>query len=130
MLDTRIRQLSDQRRLHRRLWGRYANRIAGGAFELDGREARLTRKRGENTLHGGRGLVGQNIRLPVTEENAVEFSSATGTGRTASGDVEAKIHAYGRKRGGHNYFAMSNSDTVLNITKSQPLIWPALGHRC
>lgn len=33
--------------------GRYANRIAGGRFALDGREATLDRNEGENQLHGG-----------------------------------------------------------------------------
>lgn len=34
--------------------GRYANRIAGGSFELDGERFQLTRNNGENHLHGGR----------------------------------------------------------------------------
>ena len=33
--------------------GRYANRIAGGRFELDGRTHELTLNDGPNTLHGG-----------------------------------------------------------------------------
>ncbi|QGV80788.1 aldose epimerase family protein [Streptomyces ficellus] len=35
------------------LVGRYANRIAGGAFTLDGRVHRLARNGGPNCLHGG-----------------------------------------------------------------------------
>lgn len=35
--------------------GRYANRIAGGGFRLDGREYRLSRNDGRNCLHGGTG---------------------------------------------------------------------------
>lgn len=34
--------------------GRYANRIAGGCFTLDGREYRVTRNDGPNCLHGGK----------------------------------------------------------------------------
>lgn len=33
--------------------GRYANRIAGGRFPLDGRTIQLDRNEGENALHGG-----------------------------------------------------------------------------
>jgi aldose 1-epimerase len=33
--------------------GRYANRIAGGRFVLDGRTVQLTRNEGPNSLHGG-----------------------------------------------------------------------------
>ncbi len=33
--------------------GRYANRIAGGRFTLDGKAIQLDRNEGENTLHGG-----------------------------------------------------------------------------
>lgn len=36
------------------LVGRFANRIAGGSFDLDGRTYRLTRNEGRHHLHGGR----------------------------------------------------------------------------
>jgi aldose 1-epimerase len=35
------------------LVGRYGNRIAGAAFELEGRQYKLTANNGPNTLHGG-----------------------------------------------------------------------------
>src|SRR3954463_6919196 len=35
------------------LVGRYGNRIAGAAFELDGKKYALTANNGPNTLHGG-----------------------------------------------------------------------------
>jgi aldose 1-epimerase len=43
------------------LCGRYANRIAGGRFVLDGREHRLAANNGDNHLHGG--LIGFDKRL-------------------------------------------------------------------
>ncbi len=38
------------------LIGRYANRIAGGRFDLEGRTWRLPTQEGGHTLHGGRGF--------------------------------------------------------------------------
>ena len=35
------------------LLGRFANRIAGGSFALDGQTWNLSRNSGDNTLHGG-----------------------------------------------------------------------------
>lgn len=44
--------------------GRYANRIAGGRFSLDGRAYQLSRNDGTNSLHGGtRGFDKQNWRI-------------------------------------------------------------------
>ena len=46
--------LSDSRHLGA-VAGRYANRIGGARFTLDGREYRLPANDGRNTLHGGPG---------------------------------------------------------------------------
>jgi galactose mutarotase-like enzyme len=98
--------------------GRYANRIAGGAFELDGREYRLTVNDGENTLHGGRGWAGRVFDFR-TEENAVEFSLSDRDG--ADGfpgnlTVKVKYTLTDENEVVMDYFAVSDSDTVLNIT--------------
>ena len=98
--------------------GRYANRIAGGRFELDGREYRLTVNDGENTLHGGRGFSGRMFESRV-EDNAVEFSLNDRDGTDGfPGDVELKVKYTLTDDNALeiDYFAMSNSDTVLNLT--------------
>src|SRR5258708_27572485 len=54
--------------------GRYANRIANGAFELDGHRFQLPTNDGRNALHGG--LVGfdrQNRTITAPGEEAPPF---------------------------------------------------------
>jgi aldose 1-epimerase len=43
------------------LVGRYGNRIAGAAFELDGKQYKLTANNGPNTLHGGETGFGKYV---------------------------------------------------------------------
>jgi len=54
--------------------GRYANRIAGGSFELDGKTYTLAKNNGENCLHGG--IKGFDKQLWQVESvaNGVTFS--------------------------------------------------------
>lgn len=56
--------------------GRYANRIAGGAFELGGSRYNLVKSDGENTLHGGeQGFDKQVWRIePGRSRNAVTLT--------------------------------------------------------
>jgi aldose 1-epimerase len=55
--------------------GRYANRIAGGRFELDGETFELPRNNGTNTLHGGPVGFGKRwwdvTPLPVAKDGSV-----------------------------------------------------------
>ena len=59
--------------------GRYANRIAGGTFTLDGREIRLPLNDGPrpNTLHGG--TPGFGSRLWSAPDGVIDVSGTTGT---------------------------------------------------
>ena len=64
--------------------GRYANRIAGGKFTLDGKEYKLAVNNGPNSLHGGiKGFdkaVWKASVLGSSENPAVKFSYTSADG--------------------------------------------------
>lgn len=51
--------------------GRYANRIGGAAFEMDGIRYPITANEGRNTLHGGRDGFDQKLWAYETGDNSV-----------------------------------------------------------
>lgn len=74
--------------------GRYANRIAGGRFTLDGQEYQLDRNEGENHLHGGAaGFDAQLWQVAEATGTAVTFalhSPAGDMGYPAALDATAR----------------------------------------
>ena len=57
------------------LVGRYANRIAGAAFHLNGKRYALLKNEGENQLHGGpNAFDNRRWQAEVLEENSVRFT--------------------------------------------------------
>lgn len=102
------------------LIGRYANRIAGGSFELDGESYTLAVNNGPNSLHGGPGGFhnvvwdveqhsDQSIRLkylsPHMEEGFPGNLEVT-VSYTLTGNDELLI----------DYVAKTDKPTVLNLT--------------
>jgi aldose 1-epimerase len=105
------------------LVGRYANRIAGGRFTLDGKEYKLAQNIGENHLHGG--LVGFDKVLWESSE----FADNRGAGVTLtydSHDMEEGYPGYLKVRVTFtldlenqvciDYEATSDKPTPLNLT--------------
>jgi aldose 1-epimerase len=56
--------------------GRVANRIAGAAFEIDGKQYKLEPNDGANMLHGGKGSLDKRVwsAEPLEARNAVRFT--------------------------------------------------------
>jgi aldose 1-epimerase len=61
--------------------GRYANRIAGGRFTLDGRTIQLDRNEGENSLHGGsKGFDLKHWQIADHSDTHVTFTTTSPDG--------------------------------------------------
>ncbi|MFI2782646.1 aldose epimerase family protein [Streptomyces sp. ALB3] len=99
--------------------GRYANRIAGGSFVLDGRTHRVTRNEGRNTLHGGeRGFdkrvwdaeeVPDGVRLSLVAEDGEEgFPGRLAVSVTYTLDEDGALRIA--------YRATTDAPTVVNLT--------------
>ncbi|MCL5021543.1 MAG: galactose mutarotase [Bacteroidetes bacterium] len=103
--------------------GRYANRIAGARFVLDGRECRVTPNRNGNLLHGGeKGFDKKYWKAEVFDEGpepSLDLSLVSPDGDegfpgrmevkvtySISSDNELRIH----------YVATTDKTTVINLT--------------
>ncbi|GAA1653028.1 aldose epimerase family protein [Actinoplanes couchii] len=60
--------------------GRYANRIAGGTFVLDGETFKLSQNEGQTTLHGGSYGFDQRVWSATTVEDGVRMSYTSADG--------------------------------------------------
>lgn len=83
------------------LVGRYGNRIAGAAFELEGRTYKLTANNGPNTLHGGETGFGKFVWRVLgagggknTYVKLAHHSAAGSNGFPGNLDVSALISVY------------------------------------
>ena len=101
--------------------GRYANRIAGGSFELDGSTYSLTRNNGRNTLHGG--TVGFDKALWSIEhfdDRSVRLAHVSESGNQGfPGDVRVLVtYTINDKNELEvEYEAVTSAPTVINLTQ-------------
>lgn len=101
--------------------GRYANRIAKGAFTLDGKEFKLATNNGPNHLHGGeRGFDKHVWSARISEtKTAVTFSRRSPDGEEGyPGNLSCKV-TYTLTNENElkvEYEATTDKPTVLNLT--------------
>jgi aldose 1-epimerase len=101
------------------LVGRYANRIGGGRFTLDGRTYALARNNGPNSLHGGERGFDKRVWDVTPVEHGVRLSRVSPHGEEGfPGRVEVSatytLDASGALR--IAYEAVTDAPTVLNLT--------------
>ncbi len=103
--------------------GRYANRIAGGKFTLDGKEYKLAVNNGPNSLHGGiKGFdkaVWKAAVLASSENPAVKFSYTSADGEEGyPGEVQATVTytLTNKNELKIDYTATTTKATPINLT--------------
>jgi aldose 1-epimerase len=98
--------------------GRYANRIGGAIFGLDGREYQVAKNSGKNSLHGG--LIGFDKVLWHTEtkDSQLKLNYLSVDGEEGyPGNLQTTV-TYSLKGGDFSidYEAKTDKPTVLNLT--------------
>jgi aldose 1-epimerase len=105
------------------LIGRYGNRIANGAFSLDGHHYQIPKNDGPNALHGG--LHGFNSKIwdvkdvSTAGEPALELHYLSPDGEEGfPGNLNVTVrYSLDSRNGLHiDYRATTDKDTVLNLT--------------
>jgi aldose 1-epimerase len=98
--------------------GRYANRIGGGTFKLDGKKYDLPKNDGPNTLHGGPhgfyNVLWQGKEIP----NGVELTYRSKDGEAGfPGNLTATVkYTLVKNELKMEYSATTDKDTVVNLT--------------
>ena len=116
--------------------GRYANRIAGGKFLIDGKTYTLPKNDGPNTLHGG--IIGFNKKvwkareIPSNDSAALEFTYVSADGEEGfPGNLSVKVVftlPADRNELKIEYTATTDKDTVLNLTNHSYFNLAGEGH--
>lgn len=98
--------------------GRFANRIGGGRFTLDGREHRLPQNHGSSTLHGGPGGFHARVWEAREVADGVLLGRRSPDGEmgfpgTLDVEVTVTLRAEGLRLA---YSARTDAPTVVNLT--------------
>lgn len=101
------------------LVGRYANRIAGGRFPLDGRTYALARNSGRNSLHGGERGFDKRVWDVTPGEHCLRLSRVSPHGEEGfPGRLEVAV-TYGLDADGSlriSYEAVTDAPTPVNLS--------------
>jgi aldose 1-epimerase len=102
------------------LIGRYANRIGGAQFTLDGVEYKLEKNDGENTLHGGSQGFDKKLWTPrPLPDGGLELTYRSKDGEEGyPGSLTATViyHLTDANEIRIDYRAVSDKDTVVNLS--------------
>lgn len=101
--------------------GRFANRIAGGLFTLEGKEYRLAKNNGPNHLHGGPGAMAQQVWVSRIEDSddAVSFTYASPHGEeNYPGNMQVTATFYWSETNvlTLELRAITDLETIINLT--------------
>jgi aldose 1-epimerase len=103
--------------------GRYANRIAGGKFTLNGEEYHLPINNGPNSLHGGPQGFSHQLwmakKVRKTDAVGVEFTYLSKDGEAGYPGTLTATATYWLTKDNAlqiDYKAMTDKDTVVNLT--------------
>ncbi|MFG3110798.1 aldose epimerase family protein [Streptomyces tendae] len=113
------------------LVGRYANRIAGGRFPLDGRTYALAPNEGPNTLHGGARGFDKRVWDVASVEEGVRLSRVSPHGEEGfPGRLEMSVTYTLDGSGALRivYEAVTDAPTVLNPTNHSYFNLSGSGH--
>ena len=98
--------------------GRYANRIGGARFTLDGREYRLAKNDGENSLHGGTKGFDKVLWGAEAETNALKLTYLSHDGEEGyPGCLKATVtYTLNGDELSIDYLATTEKPTIVNLT--------------
>ena len=99
--------------------GRYANRIAGGKFVLDGNEFQLSKNEGENHLHGGHHGVDKKVWDATVKEDTLVLSCTSPDGEEGypgTLQITVRFSLADDNTLTISYEATTDKPTVVNLT--------------
>ncbi|KOU61268.1 aldose epimerase [Streptomyces sp. MMG1533] len=113
------------------LVGRYANRIAGGRFPLDGRTYALALNNPPNSLHGGERGFDKRVWDPAPVEHGVRLTRVSAHGEEGfPGRLEVSVTYTLEESGALRiaYEAVTDAPTLVNLTNHSYFNLGGSGH--